>query len=246
MSALLDALHEDFKRVKSDTRSIVELSPEEDYVALEDSIINDCFNGFFRSTLTCDRCHQISTKVDPFRLVSLPISSHASGAGESSSIDLTECVRIFLEEEIMSEQNKFRCEMCARNVTGTKKLELKTLPPCLVFHLKRFQTVGVKCSDDILFPMELDMSPFLEASSSALYDCIAFCSHSGENSTSGHYTTCSRRSFAGVTDWFRFDDSNRPVIVQNIRSDLPNRNAGLRKQLQSDYKNAYLLFYQRR
>jgi uncharacterized UBP type Zn finger protein len=146
----------------------------------------------------------------------------------------------------MSEQNKFRCEMCARNVTGTKKVELKTLPPCLVFHLKRFQTVGVKCSDDIHFPMELDMSPFLHASSSALYDCIAFCSHSGENSTSGHYTTWSRRGAAGAAAWFRFDDSTRPVIAPIIRGSLPSRNAVLEKQLRSDYKNAYLLFYLRR
>jgi ubiquitin C-terminal hydrolase len=145
----------------------------------------------------------------------------------------------------MTEQNKFRCEMCAGNVTGTKKLELKSLPPCLVFHLKRFAQVGAKCSDAVGFPMELDMTPFIEASSSPLYDCVAFCSHSGKSSTSGHYTACSRRGAAG---WFRFDDSTRPVQVENVNWDhpSPNTNTGLQKQLLSDIKNAYLLFYVRR
>ena len=100
--------------------------------------------------------------------------------------------------------------------------------------------VGAKCSDEVNFPMELDMTPFIEASSSPLYDCVAFCSHSGKSSTSGHCTTCARRGAAG---WFCFDDSTRPVYVENMREDDPSPNTGLQKQLLNDMKNAYLLFY---
>jgi ubiquitin C-terminal hydrolase len=133
--------------------------------------------------------------------------------------------------------------MCAINVTGTKKLELKLLPPCLVFHLKRFPKVGTKCSDAVHFPMVLDMTSLLEPSSIALYDCVAFCCHSGKNSTSGHYTACASRGAAG---WFRYDDSSRPIHIENVTKSDRKHNTVLHKQLQSDIENAYLLFYVRR
>jgi hypothetical protein len=98
---------------------------------------------------------------------------------------------------------------------------------------------GAKCSDEVDFPMELDMTPFVEESPNPLYNCVAFCSHSGKSSTSGHYTACSNRGAAG---WFRFEDSTRPVHVERTGS----ISTGLQKELQNDMKNAYLIFYVRR
>ncbi len=152
-------------------------------------------------------------------MISLPILSNASG--ESSLLD---CIRLFANEEVVSEQNKFRCEHCARNVSGTKKLDTKLLPPChLLFHLKRFPKVGTKCLDPVSFPISLDLTSVTEAASietspTALYECVAVYNHRGDRSNSGHYTALARRGAA----WYRFDDSAHPAAAKAIDEAIRN------------------------
>jgi ubiquitin C-terminal hydrolase len=136
----------------------------------------------------------------------------------------------------MSEQNKFRCEHCARNVSGTKKLDIKVLPPCHVFHLKRFPDVGTKYLDPVSFPLSLDLSSVTDATSNetsptALYECVAVCNHRGGRSNSGHFTALARR---GAT-WFWFDDSAHPAAAKAMNIAIRNC-----------FKGAYLIFYVRR
>jgi len=92
-----------------------------------------------------------------------------------------------------------------------KKLVIKSLPECLVVHVKRFSQTGVKSSDFITFPLVgFDLSPFLSTNSSALYDCVAVSSHSGKTLSGGHYTAYSTNRGG---QWYLFDDGLCPRPV---------------------------------
>jgi ubiquitin C-terminal hydrolase len=66
----------------------------------------------------------------------------------------------------MSVENKFHCGNCAKGVLGKKKIELESLPPCLVFQLKRFALTDAKYTDSVTFPLLLDSGLF-----SVVFEC---------------------------------------------------------------------------
>ena len=214
-----------------DSSSDSESDPEEIFKARQDSVINDCFLGFFSSTVSCRNCGKSRTTTDAFSIVSLPIPSTA--AKEVCTLD--RCLRFFSTLETLSAANMIDCNQCKTRVRGTKKLQLATLPRCLVLHLKRFSQEGVrnvKCLAPIIFPLEgLDMAPYTSHGASAVYDCVAVCCHHGNNSTSGHYTAFARRGGS----WFHYNDASRPSQVDGGKV---TSNEGL--------KDAYMIFYVKR
>ena len=87
----------------------------------------------------------------------------------------------------------FFCPECERRVPANKRLQLASLPRCLVLHLKRFSQVRTQTdkspSVPVTFPLlGLDMKPYASNNASMLYDCVAVCSHHGRNLNRGHYT----------------------------------------------------------
>ena len=58
---------------------------------------------------------------------------------EDDQITLKDCVDAFVKEEKLGEDNKWYCPKCKEFTQATKKLDLYSLPPILVIHLKRFQ-----------------------------------------------------------------------------------------------------------
>ena len=121
-------------------------------------------------------------------------------------------------DETLSEENMIFCPDCERRVLGNKRLQLSSLPRCLVLHLKRFSQVGGRTdkspSVSVRFPLDgLDMAPYALNATSMVYDCVAVCSHHGVNLNSGHYTAFSRRSGS----WFFYDDEKRPSQVDSTR-----------------------------
>lgn len=130
----------------------------------------------------------------------------------------------------------FFCPECERRVPANKRLQLASLPRCLVLHLKRFSQVRTQTdkspSVPVTFPLlGLDMKPYASNNASMLYDCVAVCSHHGRNLNRGHYTAFSHRSGS----WFFYDDEKRPsqVDAAKVTSD-------------EECKAAYILFYVRR
>ncbi|XP_046440466.1 ubiquitin carboxyl-terminal hydrolase 19-like [Daphnia pulex] len=84
MAFLLDGLHEDLNRVKTKPLTTpVESNGRPDHIVADeawqvykmrnDSVIDDLFQGQFKSTLVCPACQNISVTFDPFLYLALPL-----------------------------------------------------------------------------------------------------------------------------------------------------------------------------
>ena len=74
-------------------------------------------------------------------LVENPSSSawmpYSSSSSEAPS--LNDCLDLFCREELLTNENQWYCSKCKEHVDATKKIDLWTLPPILIVHLKRFK-----------------------------------------------------------------------------------------------------------
>uniref|UniRef100_A0A8C4U5X5 Ubiquitin carboxyl-terminal hydrolase n=1 Tax=Falco tinnunculus TaxID=100819 RepID=A0A8C4U5X5_FALTI len=124
------------------------------------------------------------------------------------------------------------CPNCKEHQQATKKLDLWSLPPVLVVHLKRFsysRYMRDKLDTLVDFPInDLDMSEFLinPNAGPCRYNLIAVSNHYG-GMGGGHYTAFAKNKDDGI--WYYFDDSSV--------------SSGCEDQIVS--KAAYVLFYQR-
>ncbi|XP_023647199.2 ubiquitin carboxyl-terminal hydrolase 15 isoform X2 [Paramormyrops kingsleyae] len=152
---------------------------------------------------------------------------------KKASCKLKDCIELFTTKEKLGAEDPWYCPNCKQHQQATKKLDLWSLPPVLVVHLKRFsysRYMRDKLDSLVDFPLsDLDMSEFLINPNAGLcqYDLIAVSNHYG-GMGGGHYT-----AFAKNKDdhkWYYFDDSSvSPANEDQIVS-----------------KAAYVLFYQRR
>ncbi|RUS18020.1 hypothetical protein BC938DRAFT_476087, partial [Jimgerdemannia flammicorona] len=82
--------------------------------------------------------------------------------GEKKNVTLLDCLKGFLTEEELNEENPWYCPRCQKHQQASKKLDLWRLPEVLVVHLKRFshtRTFRDKIDAMIEFPIEgLDLT----------------------------------------------------------------------------------------
>ncbi|KAJ8401395.1 hypothetical protein AAFF_G00386260 [Aldrovandia affinis] len=146
---------------------------------------------------------------------------------------LKDCIELFTTKEKLGAEDPWYCPNCKQHQQASKKLDLWTLPPVLVVHLKRFsysRYMRDKLDSLVDFPLsDLDMSEFLinPNAGPCTYDLIAVSNHYG-GMGGGHYTAFAKNKDDGK--WYYFDDSS----VSSANQD----------QIVS--KAAYVLFYQRR
>ncbi|XP_062238679.1 ubiquitin carboxyl-terminal hydrolase 15-like isoform X3 [Platichthys flesus] len=145
---------------------------------------------------------------------------------------LKDCIELFTTKEKLGAEDPWYCPNCKQHQQATKKLDLWSLPPVLVVHLKRFsysRYMRDKLDSLVEFPLrDLDMSEFLinPNSGPCRYDLIAVSNHYG-GMGGGHYTAYGKNKDDGK--WYNFDDSSAsPANDDQIVS-----------------KAGYVLFYQR-
>uniref|UniRef100_A0A3P9LM04 Ubiquitin carboxyl-terminal hydrolase 15 n=1 Tax=Oryzias latipes TaxID=8090 RepID=A0A3P9LM04_ORYLA len=145
---------------------------------------------------------------------------------------LKDCIDLFTTKEKLGADDPWYCPNCKQHQQATKKLDLWSLPPVLVVHLKRFsysRYMRDKLDSLVDFPLrDLDMSEFLinPNAGPCRYDLIAVSNHYG-GMGGGHYTAYAKNKDDGK--WYNFDDSSvSPASEDQIVS-----------------KAAYVLFYQR-
>uniref|UniRef100_A0A8C9VFV7 Ubiquitin carboxyl-terminal hydrolase n=1 Tax=Scleropages formosus TaxID=113540 RepID=A0A8C9VFV7_SCLFO len=145
---------------------------------------------------------------------------------------LKDCIELFTTKEKLGAEDPWYCPNCKQHQQATKKLDLWSLPPVLVVHLKRFsysRYMRDKLDSLVDFPLsDLDMSEFLINPNAGLcrYDLIAVSNHYG-GMGGGHYTAFGKNK--DDHKWYYFDDSSvSPANEEQIVS-----------------KAAYVLFYQR-
>lgn len=120
-------------------------------------IIHKTFYGKLRSTVTCEKCRNTTTALDPFMDLSLDVKSQAkqkkkqimaNGSADAkkeedkkgpplSSIQLSlqDCLASFTKEEKLSRED-YTCSKCKEGCDATKQLRIKKLPPVMCIHLK--------------------------------------------------------------------------------------------------------------
>ncbi|XP_031721597.1 ubiquitin carboxyl-terminal hydrolase 15 isoform X3 [Anarrhichthys ocellatus] len=145
---------------------------------------------------------------------------------------LNDCIELFTTKEKLGAEDPWYCPSCKQHQQATKKLDLWSLPPVLVVHLKRFsysRYMRDKLDSLVDFPLrDLDMSEFLinPNAGPCRYDLIAVSNHYG-GMGGGHYTAYAKNKDDGK--WYNFDDSSTsPANDDQIVS-----------------KAGYVLFYQR-
>jgi ubiquitin C-terminal hydrolase len=169
-------------------------------------------------------------KKGPF-LTLLPVSQQL----DSAPMTLMNCLEEFLACELLD--GSWYCKNKCRKETesAARKMNLCTLPPVLIFQLKRFsEKKGQRCKLDkkVIFPLdELNLSKLLvgkcPTSPTPVYDLVAVSNHIG-GTVGGHYTTYARQLIGGK--WYHFDDT----YVNEIQA------------TEVVSKGAYLLVYIRR
>lgn len=193
-------------------------------------IIHQTFYGKLSSTVTCDKCKNVTTALDPYMDVSLGLRSMDSKASKDTPLDLRECLDRFTSGEKLSASD-YTCQKCQSQQDATKQLSIKQLPPVLAIHLKRFEhsrSNSTKLETKVKFPLQLNLYPYTAEHKSskttksspkpsnaninspseiATYELASVIVHKGKID-SGHYVSYSREG----NDWFLFDDS-KVVLV---------------------------------
>ncbi|RQX71560.1 ubiquitin-specific protease USP4 [Toxoplasma gondii CAST] len=157
------------------------------------------------------------------------------------STDISDCLRLFSEQERLDVENMWYCSSCKEHVQAYKKLDLWKMPKILILHLKRFHNIGrftrSKIGTKVTFPYKagdyLDMTPYILPESlemmhakdqglAPLYELVAVNVHSGELG-GGHYFAYAKLRGR----WYDFNDSwVQPVSEDSCHS-----------------SDAYMLFY---
>jgi len=127
-------------------------------------------------------------------------------------------LRLFNEEEQLSEADQWYCSDCQKHVCAFKKFSIWTAPKILVVHLKRFSYRGrmfrERLDHLVQFPLHnFDLTEFIEGPQQGippLYELFAVSNHYGSLG-GGHYTAYAKGRDTEDT-WFLFDDSSVSTV----------------------------------
>jgi ubiquitin carboxyl-terminal hydrolase 22/27/51 len=108
-------------------------------------VVHKTFYGKLHSTVTCDKCKNKTSTVDPFMDLSLDLRSQVKKkklngeTGQNSAdhmrMNLEECLSRFTADEKLS-AGSYNCRKCNGQQEAVKKLSIESLPPVLCVHLK--------------------------------------------------------------------------------------------------------------
>ncbi|XP_074661090.1 ubiquitin carboxyl-terminal hydrolase 8-like isoform X2 [Tubulanus polymorphus] len=230
---LLDGLHEDMNIIRKrpqvpqqDNENIPDVRAADIawkvHKLLNESIIVELFQGQFRSSVQCLKCHKKSVTFETFMYLSLPLPP-------STRCSLQDCLKLFLKEEKMVGASKWFCPRCKVRREAVKKIDIWKLPIILLIHLKRFSYDGSwhqKLNTSVDFTLTgLNMRGYIRGNRIRPdYHLYAVSNHYG-TMEGGHYTAFCRNPV--TRSWFKFDDQDvYPISTSDIKSSA-----------------AYILFY---
>jgi hypothetical protein len=150
---------------------------------------SDIFKGYCRTTTKS----QDSTTVqeESFCCFGITIAGHST---------LVQCLRQCVSEETIQGG-------------GTHQVIFSSLPPVLLFHLRRFSAAGVKINSRVEYPQYLNMTPFTCTRTPHFYDLHGVVLHRGK-ATSGHYLTLVKPTEASV--WRKCDGERVSLFTDEI------------------------------
>lgn len=133
------------------------------YCHRELSYVSSLFAGQHASRLRCTTCHNTSTTYEAFFSISVEIPTSGTG-------DLNQCLRSYTQEEMLSNDDVWKCPHCRREREATKQIILTRAPRFLVIHFKRFSASRSQQARKIHTPVNFpttgfDLTPFMIPSS---------------------------------------------------------------------------------
>ncbi|XP_024995808.1 ubiquitin carboxyl-terminal hydrolase 26 isoform X1 [Cynara cardunculus var. scolymus] len=169
------------------------------------TVVQDLFRGGVSHVTKCSKCgnqSEASSNVEDFYGVELNVKGLKS---------LDESLDDYLSVEELQGDNQYFCYSCATRVNATRSIRLQSLPPVLIFQLKRCvflpnTTTKKKITSAFCFPGEVDMARWLsdQSKSKLIYDLSAVLIHKGSAVNSGHYVAHIKDQDTGL--WWEFDD----------------------------------------
>ncbi|CAI9284968.1 unnamed protein product [Lactuca saligna] len=185
------------------------------------SVVQDLFRGGVSHVTKCSKCgnqSEASSNVEDFYGVELNVKGLKS---------LDESLDDYLSVEELQGDNQYFCDSCATRVNATRSIRLQSLPPVLIFQLKRCvflpnTTTKKKITSAFCFPGHVDMGQRLsnETESELIYDLSAVLIHKGVAVNSGHYVAHIKDQDTGV--WWEFDDETVSDMGQHPFGDKPH------------------------
>uniref|UniRef100_A0A8C1HTK4 Ubiquitin carboxyl-terminal hydrolase n=1 Tax=Cyprinus carpio carpio TaxID=630221 RepID=A0A8C1HTK4_CYPCA len=182
------------------------------------TFVHQIFGGYLRSRVKCLNCKAVSDTFDPFLDISLEIKTAQT---------LSKAFEQFVKPEQLDGDNAYKCSLCKKMVTASKRFTIHRSSNVLTISLKRFTNYnGGKITKDVRYTEYLDLRPFMSQSHGdpQIYALYAVLVHSGFSCHAGHYY-CYIKASNG--QWYQMNDSS--VSLSDIRTVLNQQ--------------AYLLFY---
>nr|XP_054501101.1 ubiquitin carboxyl-terminal hydrolase 36 [Agelaius phoeniceus] len=187
------------------------------------TLVHQIFGGYLRSRVKCLECKTVSDTYDPYLDVTLEVERAAN---------IVRALELFVKPEQLGGDNAYRCSMCRKKVSASKRFTIHRASNVLTISLKRFGSCGPsggrKITKDVGYPEILDVRPYMSEPKGdpITYGLYAVLVHSGYSCNAGHYF-CYVKASNG--QWYRMNDHE--VHPSNIKVVLNQQ--------------AYVLFYLR-
>ncbi|RMB95207.1 hypothetical protein DUI87_28194 [Hirundo rustica rustica] len=187
------------------------------------TLVHQIFGGYLRSRVKCLECKTVSDTYDPYLDVTLEVERAAN---------IVRALELFVKPEQLGGDNAYRCSMCRKKVSASKRFTIHRASNVLTISLKRFGSCsssgGRKITKDVGYPEFLDIRPYMSEPKGdpITYGLYAVLVHSGYSCNAGHYF-CYVKASNG--QWYRMNDHE--VHPSNIKVVLNQQ--------------AYVLFYLR-
>ena len=178
----------------------------------ENSLITKLFQGHIWNIIKCAPESHAVYDFENFTTLSLEIPSDKKDGGVKPRIDINDCIKETLHENVFDIEHGYTCRKCNKNTSLSKYIEIFRVPDILVIHFKRFKLLdnNIKKKDEasITFPAHnLDFNALIPKQTegkSYKYNLFGIVHHNGCLS-SGHYYAEVKYNFDGEK-WFRCND----------------------------------------
>ena len=204
-----------FEEYKTNTESTLRIDEEDFHIFIG-------WNSNFIHSM-----EELNNFSEPLKELDIDLKSLNSSDQE---INIYDCFKKFVKEEILEEHNEWFCSKCKEHQRASKKIDIYKAPPILIIHLKRFSN-NSKIDNVVRFPIsDLDIREFVEEAKpdeEYKYDLFAIANHYGSMGF-GHYVAFAKNHF--TNRWHEFNDSS---VSDKREDDLVS-------------SSAYVLFYRKK
>ena len=179
---VLDILHESLGYSIENPQNNLETFYKNKY-----SKIIDLFYGEIETIILDKSDKKLSSNIQPSCFFMLPIPN-------KSDITLKDCIDLYLEEELLDDDNKWYNDKTEEYIVAKKKIIIKTNPKILIICFNRFTNNGNKINNEIKVLESLLFNK-------KRYNLYGICNHMG-SSSGGHYIAQCKNN----NEWYRFND----------------------------------------